>query len=1047
MKNFVIYRSSAGSGKTYTLVKEYIRLALSSENSYKHILAVTFTNKAAEEMKTRIISRLIALSKGEDKKLEEQLIADGVKGDISFKAAKVLESILHKYSYFSVSTIDSFFHRIIRSFAKELSLPLGFNIELDNIMVMDKITEELLEEIGEREELTKYLEDYVFYSMDENKGWKIDRKIKELAREIFNERYWIKKGDDERLADNIEKMQGFISTMFLLISDFEKKMLENSLAAQKMLDEHSLAIEDFPYGKSGFMNFLVNKIAKKDYEPGKRVQDAYEDVNKWSNKKSKPEVKKAAEGGMHNLLKDTVELYNKEIKQYNSARELIKTIYVLGIYRDLMNKLKGYRDENKMMLISDTNNILMKVISGDSSPFIYEKTGTTYKNYLIDEFQDTSTYQWKNFLPLIENSLAESNFSMIVGDVKQSIYRWRNGNMKLLLSDVKKDLFNLSDEIDEKYLNENFRSRREVIEFNNRFFTFGAAKLSSKLGGDDNYVSNSYSDIEQSHSNASKGGYVNITFLPKQDEGPSAKVIALGKTVEAVKLALTEGFMQKDIMILTRNKADGGETAHYLTDAGFKVVSNDSLLLTNSPKVKLILNILKYIVDGNNSLAQTEILYNYLVYIKNENPELDRVFNDYKVEGCPLFKASMPAGFFTDAGKLNPELFRLSLYELTEMLIRIFSLNENADAYLMRFMEAVTEFALDNSSDVPGFIEWWDEHSEEYSIIIPEQEDAIRVMTIHKAKGLQSPIVIMPCANWGMEISGTRDLIWVSSDYPPFNESSAFLVKATKTLENSHFEKDYNEEAALTMLDNLNLLYVAFTRAIERLYVFIPEGGSRAYNTGKFIKETISSSEELSTGLKNENEFETGSRAHHVIKDVPGDNSYKPEDIVSENYLSKIVIQSSANGLTIEKRKKLEESRNRGRIIHETLALIKYPDEAEKALETMKIKGHITAENEEEVMLELLEIFKMDEVKKWFSKEYEIKTEAEILMPDKSLYKPDRVLLKDKKAVVIDYKTGKHSKEHINQVKQYGDVLNKMGYTETEKYLFYITEKKIVKVQ
>lgn len=1044
MKNFVIYRSSAGSGKTYTLVKEYIRLALSVENGYRHILAVTFTNKAAEEMKTRIISGLIALSKGEDEKLAKQLADEGVQGDIKFKAAQALKSILHKYSYFSVSTIDSFFHKIIRAFAKELSLPLGFNIELDSVMVLDKITEELLDEIGGREELTKYLEDYVFYSIDDDKGWKIDRRIKELAQEIFKERYWLKYGEGGTLADEMEKMQGFISTLYLMIAAFEKKMLENSLAAQRLLDEYSLTIEDFPYGKSGFMNFLANKIGKKDYEFGKRVNDAYDDIKKWSGKKTKPEVMQAAEGGLYDLLKGTVDLYNKDIRQYNTAKELVKTIHVLGIYRDLMDKLKGYRGENKLMVISDTNTLLTKVILDDSSPFIYEKTGSVYKHFLIDEFQDTSTFQWKNFRPLIENALGEGSFSMIVGDVKQSIYRWRNGNMKLLLSEVKKDFAHHGENVEERYLNENYRSRREVIEFNNKFFTAAAAHLAQSKGDDEGYITNSYADIIQQHTNSKDGGYVNLTFIPKTDEVPSSKALAFERTVQAVKLALTQGYRQKDIMILTRGKADGSSAAHFLTDAGFKVVSNDSLLLTNSPKVKFLVNALKYIVDRNNHLAQTEMLYNYLVYVKGESPDLNNVFTDHKTSGSLLFNAAMPDEFIKD-GTLNPDLFRLSLYELAEKLMRIFMLNNNSDAYLMRFMEVIAEFAGQNSSDLPAFIEWWNEKNSDYSIIIPEQEDAIRIMTIHKAKGLQSPVVIMPNANWEMEIRGGRDIIWASSHTTPFNESPAFLVKASKALAQSHFESDYKEEAALTRLDNLNLLYVAFTRAIERLYVLIPESGGSNY-THKFIRETLQANEELNAGFKNDNEFESGSMIHHTIKDDIKDVSYKMNKLVSEEYMDKVVLKPSANGLDIEKRKKLEESKNRGKILHEALSLIKYQGDAEKAIQQLKMKGIMTGNDEDAMVSELAEIFKMKEVSKWFSNEYEIKNETEIILNGEETYKPDRVLLKENKAIVIDYKTGKHSKKHGEQVEKYSELLKNMGYTVEEKYLFYITEKKIVKV-
>ena len=470
MKNFLIYRSSAGSGKTYTLVKEYLKLVLSEPDSFKNVLAVTFTNKSAAEMKSRIISSLVKLSRGEDENLKQILINEGLKVNIETSSAGVLKNILHRYSYFSVSTIDSFFHRIIRSFARELKLQLGYNIELNQNDVLDKITDKLLDDAGIDADLTGFLEDYIYYSIDDEKGWKIDLKIKELAREIFTERYLIKTGGANDLLESRIKLKEFIGTLFAIKNEFESRMKLIADDSVKLLDHFEPIIDDFPYKKAGFMNYLVNKIAKGEYEPGSRAREAAAEISKWTNKNTNPKVKQAAGGGLFDLLKAAVENYDKNFIKYNTASQLIKTIYITGIFKDLINKLKKYRDENNVLMISDINNILLKVISGESSPFIYEKTGSYYKNFLIDEFQDTSTFQWQNFLPLIENSLSENNTSLIVGDVKQSIYRWRNGNMKLLLEDVKNDLSGFLPVIQEENLNKNFRSKKGIVDFNNSFF-------------------------------------------------------------------------------------------------------------------------------------------------------------------------------------------------------------------------------------------------------------------------------------------------------------------------------------------------------------------------------------------------------------------------------------------------------------------------------------------------------------------------------------------------------------------------------------------------
>ncbi|MFI5212227.1 MAG: UvrD-helicase domain-containing protein, partial [Ignavibacteria bacterium] len=497
MKNFVIYRSSAGSGKTYTLVKEYLKLALKAPDDYRHILAVTFTNKAAEEMKTRIVNSLVELSQGKNKQLEKQLVSEGVTVNIPLAAAQVLQNILHKYSYFSVTTIDSFFHKIIRAFAKELALPLGYNIEIDSDIVLNRITEELLDEIGSQKELTKYIEDFVFYSMDENKGWKIDRKIKDLGKELFRESYWIKKENGSSLADSREKIQSFISTLIAMIREFEDNMIKPSEDSCRIISEYSLEETDFKRGTFSYFTRLLKQESYPDkVEPTKTSRSILEGTDTWYAQKSfkKGQIREASEAGLLRNLAAVTDNYDNNFTGYITAKELIKTVYVLGIYKDLMDKLADYRDKNKTMLISDTNNLLISIIKGDNSPFVYEKTGGVYKNFLIDEFQDTSTFQWKNFLPLIENSLSENNFSMIVGDVKQSIYRWRNGNMQILHEGAKNDLVWFNDSIEEKYLNENYRSGKEIINFNNSFFSAAPYKLAERNPEENSLILSSYKD-------------------------------------------------------------------------------------------------------------------------------------------------------------------------------------------------------------------------------------------------------------------------------------------------------------------------------------------------------------------------------------------------------------------------------------------------------------------------------------------------------------------------------------------------------------------------
>lgn len=1055
MNNFLIYRSSAGSGKTFTLVKEYLKLVLANPECYRNILAVTFTNKSADEMKTRIVSSLAKLSKGEAAGLHDLLKKEGVKADIELNAKTVLKNILHNYSYFAVSTIDSFFHRVIRAFAKELKLQLGYNIELDQAEVLEKITDKLLDEAGLNQELTRFIEEYIFYSIDDEKGWNIDQKIKSLGEEIFKERYWIRKGESESLADSREKLKSFIGKLFAIKNEFESHMRDTAERAIVITEEHSLTMDDFPYKKSGYINYLLNKIRFGDYEPGSRAREAAGDINKMCNKTSKPAVKAAAEAGLYELLKDAVDCYDSHYVKYNTAAQLIKTVYVLGIFKDLLDKLKVYRDDNRLLLISDINTILLKVITGDSSPFVYEKIGNYYRNFLIDEFQDTSTFQWKNFLPLLENSLSENNGSLIVGDVKQSIYRWRNGNMKLLLADVKNDLAGFSQMIKEENLASNFRSRKEIIDFNNLFFK-RAAEITSE-GAPEAYrhlISRSYSESDQSSGTGSTGGGVCIDlFRNDEDTGRTARERSIADMITKIKRVLAEGYSQSDIMILVRGLADASEAAHNLINEGLRVVSSESLLLKNSPKVRLLTNIFIYLNDSSNVIARTEILYNYLVYIKKSDADLNAIFTDHLKTSDSLFSSEIPPKFFEPGspGEIYSKLYGMGLYELAEELIRMFELGGNADAYLLRFLDVIKEYNDEKMGGLNGFIEWWQEKSATTSIIVPSEADAVKVMTIHKAKGLQSPVVFMPFVNWDMDIKNGRDLLWVSTDTPPFNESSAFLVRASKDLEQSYFAEDYNEEAALTNLDNLNLLYVAFTRAEERLYINIPVKGKKGNNTGELVLKTITSAEALSGSYDSSNE-------RLVYGNISLPRSTKPagkvfdvlqiDEILSNDIYSRLLMKKEYGGFVPELKNDLGQSKNRGVILHKALSILKAATESaiNEAADKLMILGILKAEQKDSLIAELNKIVKSPVIRKWFSSESDSWNERDIIQPGGEIYRPDKVVIHHDSASIIDFKTGGAADEHSLQVKNYITLLQNMGYKDVKGYLFYVNQLKAVEV-
>jgi ATP-dependent exoDNAse (exonuclease V) beta subunit len=1056
MNNFLIYKSSAGSGKTYTLVKEYLKIVLKNPEDFKHTLAVTFTNKAAEEMKNRILEKLIDLSNDSDKMLIQDLESE-IKGiDVRSQAAKVLENILHRYSYFSIFTIDSFFYRIIKSFARELKLHLSNDLELDEDIVLDKITDELLDKAGIDKALTDYLENFIYYYVDEDKGWKIDTLIKEIGSEIFKERYWEKKNKLKKdLADNRERMKEFIGTIFSILNKFESKMFKLSDEANAIVKKFNLEIYDFPYAEKGAINYLLNKLNAKAFEPAARVRDAYEDKRRIIPKIFKGKTVSGEILRLHQILVEAVDLHDKNILAYNSAVQLTKTIYVLGIFNDLLNELRKFRDDKKLILISDMNNILQKVISKEASPFVYEKMGNAYSHYLIDEFQDTSTFQWNNMLPLIINSLSENNFSMVVGDVKQSIYRWRNGNMKLLLEKIYMDLLDYKETTSEQHLIENWRSSREIVEFNNSFFQKAVEILSNRTD-DGELIKNAYSDCVQKSLKGKEGGYINITFIDRVDEDElTTAEKAKNKLLEYIKELLEQKYSLRDILVLVRKNEEGTEIAKFLNDNNISVVSSESLLITNSPKIKLLINLLKYISDNKNDLAKTEIIFNF-DYLNDLHTAYQNIFNDHKNSNQPLFHNLLPQDFFkkdeesskVDFGRLNPALNNLTLYELIEHLIGIFNLKSIPDAYLQRFQDMILEYLKENNADVESFLPWWEENKQKYSIILPQQEDAVRIMTIHKAKGLQSKIVIIPYANWGMDLNGSMDLIWVSNDKQyPFDQS-AFIVKAVQALKSTYFQDDFNEEFILTNLDNLNLMYVAFTRAIDRLYVIVPEKGSSGYNVSKVITEAIKKDEEFLKGY-NElfNVYERGAKTKKSkIEKDDFIKTQKLKNYISTEWTKRVVIRPRHENLKLVKEKDFSDKITSGVTLHKILSYVKTKDDMEFALQSALNEGLITSSDIENIRKAIEQFISLDATRLWFSGEWLVKSEAEILLQDGKVLRPDRVMLKNNEAIVVDYKTGKQKKEHEQQLNEYALVLSDMGYKTINKYLVYTEKPEVIKI-
>ncbi len=1064
-----IYKSSAGSGKTYTLVKEYLKIVLAHPSDYKNILAITFTNKATVEMKTRIIDALIALSDGNMEHLSNDLITDGLTVNIPLNAKRVLENIMHDYSAFAIQTIDGFFQKIVRALAHELKLSLRFDIELDQQKVIDIISDNLLLEVGMNENITDWLSKLLLIKINDDKGWNIDHDIQKIAHELFKEEL-----NDRNDFVNDEALKSLATELKAIKDRFEKTMKEIATQAFQIMEFNGLTVADFAYGKSGVANYF-NKITDNytalNYIPGKRVMEAFHDTGKWSSKTSalRNKIIECVEGsggkkGLQEILLDSIDYYTLHFEEYVSAIETHKLIYIYGLLTHLKEKLKQYRDDNGTVFLSDTNRLLSVINAENDTPFVYEKIGNRFKHLLIDEFQDTSDFQWNNLLPLINNTLANGNTAFVVGDAKQSIYRWRGGNMKLLLNGVADSLKPFKEVIHEHSLSTNYRSKDKVVQFNNQFFKLASKLIANEFNLDaEDWFHKAYS-IEDLHQHTSEknleGGYVSIQFLEdiKQSEETEAgeikkwKDIALERTLATIKQCEQDGYSMRDIAILVRRNTEGNVIARFLFDNGYtRVISSDSLLLYKAPQVQFILNIYRYLNDRQDKISAAEILYYYTNIINtNLNPKLHELFSSFNLNK-QLFRDELPNNF----GKYLSYLNTLPLYEMTEQIINIFGLNAKPDAYIQRFQDLILDYLDKDKGDLQSFLDWWEENqeSDKCSLIVPENEDAITIMTIHKSKGLQFPVVLIPFAEWDLKPKA-NSILWVSSEAEPFNQSPIFPVNSSKILDHTYFKDFYSEELIKNNIDNLNLLYVAFTRPENRLYIYCKQTkeSDKLGTTSQLVNAILNADTTNQWSINKElNQYENGT----LVKKNIDESKTKKEDELEltrllsypySRWQSKISINPKAKSFwelfDNEKTRKI----NYGVLVHRVLAEIIIPDDIDTSIARIIQQGLVSIEESEMLKQTIKDLLSMNEVATWFTTDWTIKTESELLLPDGTTLRPDRVLLHEHKAIIIDYKTGKEDLKHAEQVNGYATILRQLGYTDVAKYIFYINEKRVLNI-
>ena len=1052
-----VYKSSAGSGKTHTLVKDYIKIALiNPENKFRRILAITFTNKAAGEMKERILESLKNFSSGNTsdnlaKQLKRELIITD--NDLKDKSKILLENILHNFDDFNISTIDSFVHKIVKTFSKDVGLPYDFDVVLDIEDVIPEIIESIYDRLSgdEQDYFTKFMVNFVNSLSDDEKGYDPQYYLVEF----------IKKHTDEDSFNEVRKIETLTLDKFLDIikgisqrlNILKKKINNASLKAKSLLEEKGLTEKHFYYGSGNIASYVTKftlNIDEKELFPKKRVlQSVNED--KWYSGKIDGDEKNKIDSIKDDIL-NCFEIISETAEEYYFLKKIYGKLYKVALLKELRDFFDDYISTTGKVHISEFNKRISEAINGQPVPFIYERLGVKFEHFLIDEFQDTSVVQWYNMFPLIENSYSSSNdsgssnFNMLVGDPKQAIYRFRGGEVELFTSlpklygdiyikdkEIRENL--LKQIIDFENLDVNYRSYKSIVEFNNAFFDF----IRKEKKG---LISNIYDNHKQKvFENKDFGGYVSIELIPSEDkdEYESKRLVSIGNYITELR---GKGFEYKDICILTRDSKHGTQIADYLlTEMQIPVISSESLLISSSAEVRSVVSFLKSLINPDSVEVKAELIRNLLLVKGNSNKY------DEKLRDLGIHKSNVKS-ILKDFGiDVNFDLLmQKTIYEISEIIFDQIKRDNNQNIYFQYFLDFILEKENAYENNLDDFLELWEEKKDKLYIVMPEGENAVQIMTIHKAKGLKFQVVILDYID---RIKGmSKSEIWVNPSLKEFPDLKTTLIPVTKSEHNIEyngvsFNEIYEKEKEKTELDRINLMYVAFTRAVEALFIIaetpkknkdgkLSNGEYFSKQVNLFLENQEDYDEskllytygELKKLEKSEQELKT---KYVILKDIKVSKEKYP---VSVAPVEDIYWETAG----------LFSHKSKGELVHNILSEIKSANDIEKTLNKYLNEGVIVQSELNKLKEDLYKIVENEKLKQWYSENVIVLTERELIDKSGKIIRPDRIAIDNDAIMVIDYKTGEENVKHINQVNNYIKVLKEIYRKNVKGMLVYLDE-------
>ena len=1073
-KNFLVYKSAAGSGKTYTLVKEYLKLVLLDPSRYRHILAITFTNAAAAEMKERIIGALGAISQAQDpgdddgRKLIAHLTKDyqedasedtrriiPTEEHLIANAGRVLKLVLHHYTDFAVSTIDSFVHRVIRSFAFDLHIPHNVEVELDTDSLLKKAVDLLIKQAGQDETLTRLLISFILSQADQEEDTRIENRITQLAFNLV----------DEDSAPYVEKLkdiplEDFGQTAGNLrqsVQSFERRIQQEGQAALDLIRGQGLTAQAFYQGNRGIVAYFQHMAAgrvREKIEPGKTAAKTINE-DKWFAGKATDEEKTAIERIKDQLIghfEAIQQIASRELETYRCAHALLATIYPLALLSEVERMVEEIKTEEVTLHISDFNKRISAIIAEQPVPFIYERLGERYQHYMIDEFQDTSLLQWQNLLPLVSNALAGGHKSLVVGDGKQAIYRFRNGDVEQFanlprltegIRSVSKSEWEvaLANNFEQVPLPYNWRSARSVVHFNNAFFSFAKNLLHEDL-------QSIYGKVEQKERPNKPEGYVSVRFLDGTDRQDYEQA-QLAAVLDAINTCREAGHALSDITVLCRAHREGSLVAQELLKHHIPVISEESLLLSHSDEVNVFLATLRLLANPEDAIAAVE-----MITLLHRSGALG---TSLELHEC-LHMAGLTGKQHNGPGESTPmdgvekvlhhldipfsfkDFTHLNIYDTCETLVRIFfSTQTPPDPFVAFFMDAIFEFTHRHALTYDDFLEWWEEKGKNHSIVVPEGVEAVQVMTIHKSKGLQFPVVIHPFADKKPNRL-TRSGLWTDERRSGIQDPPVQYLRMTKKdLGGTGFEQDLAWEQAKTFLDMLNATYVAFTRPVEKLFIIAkqPEKKHDPLSVHGMLHDFFSQESAAPTA---ENTFTRGrfEQPSRKSQDQQKQAEQPFRHMLSGLWSRNLRMRSHQKERSILFDK--EDPMQRGNLLHRAMEEIHHPDDIAPVIDRMQANGEISGQQAARWKDNISRLLNDPVLAPCFAKGARVKTEAGLMDQDGRFYRPDRVVFLEKETAIIDYKSGKAHASHQQQMEAYAAILQQMGYPAVKKLIVYLDE-------